>query len=351
MLSETLNAMRRRMAWRDARKILQVCGCETGQGWAKTIAKILANPDHVDVGRLQDCLVEHNLCGEKFTKLYPISRDARQRLEGRISAFQVGTSETITAYPNTLDDAELAKENTALQVVAIESNEDGIGLVLSSIIALKTREEISFEEFDAPKELQDRYDEVIGMTFRKVQLFSVIWVPHHRNYLEIRTDCPKGINEYLSHGFHSTLKSFVVEVLGEPLGKPVNLWPAVRRFYDDDEDGIVTEITFSTSTSGIKNEKMVKRGNERLDQRKELYHTAGKDALPSDISVYRIAVEWNFGDDQVTYSPNIALSASGPSSMANGNSPTISGVLVGNCLRATDYEYAIDKLGKKADMQ
>lgn len=350
MLSETLNAMRRRLRWRDARKILQACGCEPGQGWEKSIEKILKTPRQVNVGKLQDHLIEHNLCGDKFTKLYHISKPARRKLEGIISSYQLKESAAVKAYPNSLDNDKLEKESTALQVIAVESNDDGIGLVLSSIVSIKTREEISFEEFGEPKEMRKRFDEVVGLTFRKVQLFSAIWVPHHRDYLEIRTDCPTGINEALSHGLHSTLKKFVAGELKEPLNKPVNLWPAVRKFYDDDKDGIVTEITFSTSTSGIKNERMVKRLSERLDQRKELYHTAGKKALPKDISVYRIVVEWMFSDEGIIYTPSLALSASGPSIIDGENSPTISGVLVGNCLRAADYEFVIERLGMKAGM-
>lgn len=351
MLLETLDAMRRRIAWADARKILRSCGCETGQGWSRSIAKIMNTKDQVDVGRLQDRLVEHNLCGDKFTKLYLISKSDRQRVEGKITTFEVTISPSQTVYPRSLDDTELAQENMALQVIALEANDDGIGLVLSSIINLKVREEIEFEEFGDPANMRMRFDEIVGMTFKKVQLFSVIWVPHHRNYLEVRTDYPAGLNEALLHGLHSTLKKFVDDELGLKLDKPVNLWPAVRKFYDDDKDGIVTEITFSTSTSGIKNEKMVKRGNERLDQRKEIYHTAGKRALPLDISVYRIAVEWMNSDEGVIYTPSLALAASGPSAAADGKSPTISGALVGNCLRAADYEFVIERLGNKADMQ
>lgn len=351
MLSEILHAMRRRVDWSDARKMLQAAGYATGQGWAKSIDKIIANHDDAEIGRLQDCLIEHNLCGEKFTKLYPILDADRQKLESAIATFPLATSQSQATYPNSLIDEELAKESAALQVIAVETSEDGIGLVLSSIIALKVREEISFEEFDEPDEMRKKFDEVVGLTFKKVQLLSVIWLPHHRNYLEVRTDYRSGLTEPLIHGLHSTLKKFIEDSLNVKLGKPVNLWPAVRKFYDDDKDGIVTEITFSTSTSGIKNEKMVKRGNERLDQRKELYHLAGKKALPIDISVYRIAVEWMFSVEGIIYTPSLALSASGPSAMAGENSPVISGVLVGNCLRAADYEFVIDRLGKKTDME
>lgn len=342
--------MRRRIGWTDARKMLQAAGYTTGQGWIKTIDKILASHDAAEIGKLQDCLIEHNLCGEKFTKLYPITDVERKKLESAISTFPLATSQSQATYPSSLTDEELTEESGILQVIAVESSEDGIGLVLSSIIALKVREEISFEEFDEPDAMRKKFDEVVGLTFKKVQLFSVIWLPHHRNYLEVRTDYRSGLTEPLIHGLHSTLKKFIEDSLGIALGKPVNLWPAVRKFYDDDKDGIVTEITFSTSTSGIKNEKMVKRGNERLDQRKELYHLAGKKALPVDISVYRIAVEWMFSDDGIIYTPGLALSASGPSASAGENSPVISGVLVGNCLRAADYEFVIDRLGKKTDM-
>lgn len=77
---------------------------------------------------------------------------------------------------------------------------------------------------------------------------------------------------------------------------------------------------------------------------------AGKSAVKA-IAIYRITVEWYFAVDNVFYLPSISLSASGPSGKGQNGSPIISGALINNCVRAADYEFVIERLGKKAQLE
>ncbi|MDO6521291.1 hypothetical protein Q4578_06815 [Shimia thalassica] len=348
MISETLNSLRRRVTWTNGRKMLIAAGCATGQGWAKTIAKVEEmGAETVNLGALQDQLIEHNLCGHKYTKLYEISDAERKAFQSKILSLPRSECRAGQVYPNNLDEEDLNEEPTEPQIVDITSNEDGMGVVLSAVVSLKKREEIQLDDFKEPEEIKALYDEVVGMKFMKVQLLHVVWIPHYRDYLEIRVDCPKGLTEALIHGSHSTLKGVVEAWKVIELPRPVDLFPAVRRFYDDNKTGVVTEITFATTTAAIKNEKMMRRQN-MADQRTETYHVAGKRGLGTDISVFRITVEWAFHIDTLSYSPSLTLSASGPSGSGNSKDPVITGALIGNCIRAADYEFVIERLGEKA---
>ena len=95
---------------------------------------------------------------------------------------------------------------------------------------------------------------------------------------------------------------------------------------------------------------MVLKTRRCPDQRTEAYHVAGKTAVKA-IAIYRITVEWNFAEDNVFYIPTISLSASGPAGKGKNGSPTISGALINNCVRAADYEFVIERLGKKAQLE
>ncbi|MBD3755888.1 MAG: hypothetical protein IE937_09650 [Gammaproteobacteria bacterium] len=355
LLKETLSTLRGRMTWTSLRTLLHMHGLPTGQGYLRTLAKIDAGTEPLEgrTGRIQDALVEHLLCGMKFTKLYEVDKADLERLQNFISSLEPEECPAASHFPLALSEEELLNENSGtLSVVGIQSNDDGIGVVLSSVYKMRVREEIEFDDFEDPEGMRSRFDEVVGVKFKPIQLFHTILAPHHRSQLEIRSDFPHGMREHEAHTHQSVLKGIVADWGIVHLDKPVNLFPAVRRFYDDGQDGIVTDFTFSTTTASIKHERMMRRGGtaERLDQRREAYHLAGKEGLETDIRLFRITVEWPKVEDNLSFSPSITLAASGPSGAMNAADPIISGVLVENCIRAADYEFAIERLGIKVGL-
>lgn len=341
--------MRHRMSWTNAKKILNANGISTSHGWDGTLKKVADSGIQVEFGDLEDALVEHLLCGEKYTKLYPVPAAKRDAIQQKIASMPIDEGAAYKAYPHLMNDEDLNKGTGEMSVVQVESNEDGVGVILSSVFWVKKREEILFDDFEDPKAMKDRYDEVVGLIRQPMQLFHVIWMPHHRDFLEIRVDHPRGVAEADVHGMHSILKNMVNEWQTVHIDKPVNLFPAVRPFYEDSTEGTVTQMTFQTTTGAIKDEKMPRRRKD-ADQRTEAYHVAGKSAVDA-IAIYRITVEWYFSEDQVFYLPSISLSASGPAGKGENGSPIISGALINNCVRASDYEFVIDRLGKKAQFE
>lgn len=347
-LEHLFRSMRHRMSWTNAKKILNANGVSTSHGWDQTLSKVADSAIKVEIGKLEDALVEHILCGEKYTKLYPIKASKRDEIQSKISAIQVSTGSAYKSYPHLMPDADLNVGTGDMEVVQVESNEDGVGVILSSVFWIRKREEILFNDFENPEEMKKRYDEVVGLVREPMQLFHVIWMPHHRDFLEIRVDHPKGVTEADVHGMHSILRTMVNKWDVVTLDSPVNLFPAVQPFYDDATEGTVTQMTFQTTTGGIKDEKMPRRRKD-ADQRTEAYHVAGKSAVEA-IAIYRITVEWSFSEDKVLYLPSVSLAASGPSGRGENGSPIISGALINNCVRATDYEFVIERLGKKAKL-
>ncbi|WP_439525487.1 hypothetical protein [Roseovarius mucosus] len=345
-MKKMFRTLRHRMSWTNAKKLLNSAGISTSHGWDGTLKKLDASPQKFDIGKIEDGLVQHILCGEKYTKLYKIDPSVRDVLQAAMKQQEPADVPAYHRYPHLMKNEDLWLGSGDIDVVQVESNEDGIGLVLSSVLMVKTREEIPFTEFEHPKDMQKRYEEVIGLVRQPVQMFHVIWVPHHRDFMEIRVDYPKGIPEADVHGIHSVLKGIVNSWGIVQLDKSVNLFPAVRPFYDDPNEGTVTQMTFQTTTGGIKDEKMPRR-RLNADQRKEPYHVAGKGAVEA-IAIYKITVEWGFSEDDQFYQPAISLSASGPSGQGEGGNPIITGALIRDCVRTTDYEFVIERLGKKA---
>lgn len=341
-----LRTLRHRMSWTNAKKLLNSAGISTSHGWDGTLKKLTDSPQKFNMGKIEDGLVEHILCGEKYTKLYKIDPSYRDVLQAVIAQQTPTEGHAYKRYPHLMKDKHLAEGTGDINVVQVESNEDGIGLVLSSVLWVKTREEIPFQEFEHPKTMRERYEEVVGLVRQPLQMFYVIWMPHHRDFLEIRVDSPKGIPEADVHGLHSIIKGIVNSWSVIRLDKSVNLFPAVRPFYDDHKEGTVTQMTFQTTSGGIKDEKMPRRKLDE-DQRTEPYHVAGKDAVEA-IAIYKITVEWGFSEDDVIYRPSILLSASGPSGQGENGTPIITGALIKDCVRATDYEFVIERLGQKA---
>ena len=336
------------MSWTSAAKVLKANGYPTSHGWDATLKKILEGGEDLDAGKLEDALIEHIVCGQKFTKLYAIDKSAREHLQSKVQLHELTDCSATKSYPYLVSDDELQAGTGDMQVVRSMMNDDGVGLILSSVYWIRKREEISFQEFEHPSDMKRRYDEIVGIVREPVQLFHVVWVPHHRDFLEIRVDSPRGLPEADVHGLHSVLKSKVGTWGDFKLDKPVNLFPAVRPFYDDANEGTVTQMTFQTTTGGIKDEKLPRRRKD-ADQRTEAYHVAGKEAVEA-IAIYRITVEWGFTVDRVTFSPSITLSASGPGGNGAGGNPIISGALIENCIRAADYEFVIERLGIKAKL-
>jgi len=342
-MKNVLDSMRERMSWNVARVVLGWAGVEPAHGWDKTQAKYadISNPD-AEV-KLLEYLGEHNVCGDKFTKVYQITSEERDALQAALLNLSPEENDFALCYPLSRDPEEITQLGDP-ELVAIQKTDDGVGAVYANAVRLTKRETIEFDELsDDPAALQKKYDEIIGLKFRTVQLFSVIWVPHDHALVEIRTDLPAGMSMELAHALQSTMRQKVNGLGVVSLDGPLDLYPLLEAIYQAEDEGDVVELGFLTTTASVKNEKMRR---SKLDLRKEPYHLHGKEGLGTPIEPFKMFVRWSVEIDNVWLAPELGLvgTARGRSTLGQPNSVGISGAIVKNCYGRPDFEHVIGKI-------
>lgn len=346
MVEDILASIRGRVSWTAARPLMANCGVPIGQGWDKTIDRVLKEDPTCDVAGLNLILMDSILCGNKYTRLHNLGSDLREAWQEALSGLSIPSTTAASVFPKLLSAEDVAKLGTGLVPVQVHHNEDGLGLILTANYPMRKREQIPI---DALEGLSERFDEVHGVVIGPVQVFAVLWIPHDRDQLELRVDYPRGMQQDDLLGLCGQLHSFAKALEVSEIGAPIDLFPAVRSLYEDKNEGRVIEMNFVTTTGGQKNEKILRRMGT-VDQRSETYHVGGSNALSDDIKIYRIHVEWEIVEDECRFLPSLFLSAAGPTGAGPGGNPKITGATIGGCSRAVEYEFVIDKLGQKAQL-
>jgi len=350
MISDVIERMKSRMAYTTARRLMWLAGVLPSKGWQGTIEKYDGQERPTEAGRLRDLLIEHALYSEKHVKLHGAGPKIRSAIQNKLLNFELPESDEMLAYPLPLDQDSLAKSNGMLKPVAVEQTSDGVGLVVAQTVLQKTREVIRAEDLGESRALVRQYDELVGVKLQPVPLFHVLWVPHERNYVEFRLDCTLGTGTRNAFEMHSLLRRFCADLLEVRFEPAVDLFPAVVSLYGDTRVGRATEISFSTPTNGLHNEKLLRR--EDGDTRLQAYHLAGRSALDDDISVYQIVVEWTSQISQEkTYATSLALRGSGPSGNGPGGNPEIKAAMLEGCLNSEDFEHLIEVLAVHASLE
>ncbi len=338
-------SLRHRMPWPVATRVMKIAGLSNSQGWEKTLQKLKDVQDPGAEQVLKQHLIEHACCGQKFVKFYNIDENTKDRLRQAIASSEISDTIHKQRFPYILTQDELEKVSPDPALVMVRTTEDGVGAVYSSAIRITTREQIVIDDvFGDPEKIRNQYDEVIGFKYKIVQLFNVIWIPHNEPYIEIRTDYPDGMPQELAHEIQSQFRKIANKLIGEnKFVVPVDLFPLVGAMYRDAEEGSVVEMSFTTATASVKNEKMRRQGT---CLRQELYHVGGMEALKSDIEPFKISIQWMFDVDGVTYQPELTLhgTSRGPYAIKGAKVNIISGALIKNCIGNLDYDHVKDRM-------
>lgn len=333
------------MPWSTGVRMLKAANLPTGQGWKKTTDRLKAIVDGQIEDSLRDILQEHVLCGEKFTKFYRVDAAAKNGLIKWIERQVIESNPVVDNFPGISSVEQLRALEQPHTLVAKVSNDEGIGLVYTSEIKITVREVISeYEVFSDPDEMKEAYDEVVGLKFKSIQLFNVVWVSHEDEIIEIRVDSPKGLPLETAHEIHSRLKAMLNQQAGGPLQDALDLFPLIESLYEADKDGTVVELGFTTSTGSVKLEKM-RRTMTCL--REELYHLGGKRELKTKIAPYRISVKWGFGIDGTQFQPELTLAGTSRGRYSAANGPArqgVSGATISNCAGMIDYNHVRDRI-------
>lgn len=346
MDSKILNSIKDRMPWTIASRAFRAAGIPTGQGWFKTVSRLEALDDKRIEGKLSELLLEHTICGEKFTKFYKIPTDDRKRLQDYISQVSIEETALSKAFPKIVAPESFIGIDMPQVLVGKYQSDDGIALIYTCEMKVTSREVIDEADiFSDPEKIKRDYDEIVGLKFRSVQLFNVVWVSHNDDVIEVRVDCPRGIQSDSLHQIHSIIKSMIGDALGgKDIGFPLDLFPLIESIYQDGKEGKVVELGFTTSTGSVKLEKMRRT---RTCLRDELYHIGGKKELRTKISPFRISVLWEFGTEDMLYQPELTLAGTSRGKHhvdQLASAAVVSGAAVGNCIGAVDYEHVRARL-------
>lgn len=343
-IEDVAETMRSRMPWDTARRVFDSGEIQKAHGWDNTLRKLVENSadDDAVIEHLSAALKEHILCGEKLTRFYRVPtrelaeiRDAVMSLRPRPSAFREMYPAAISS--DAIDDP-FPREPT---LVAVETNEDGVGVVFASTRAVHIRQPIDVSALpeDAAELLED-FDEVLGIKLKKFQAMDVVWIPHRGSFIDVRVDFPRGMHRDTAGAINEDIKRrFSRAVEAEHLASPVNLFPIIRRIYDTPDEGNIVELAFGTTTASLKHEKM-RRGS--LDLRKERYHRGGKSALNAPIEPHRVSVRWEVPVGETTSSPELSLN--GGLRTASSSSPALFDAIIQGCVGVSDYEFVRERI-------
>ena len=215
-MQNLFRTLRHRMSWTNARKILNASGISTSHGWDGTLKKIAENGQEVDKGRLEDFLIEHILCGEKFTKLYPIDPAKRVHLQQAIVSATISDCVAAKCYPFLMDETDLLQGTGEFHIANVEREfrdfgETGIAEIIdgSYLITKSTRRfttttstgsyQLKLRFNDKKGKEQIVFTEVDGSVFDKVGLglkVPIVYSSKNINFIKVITDEKAYLKEY-----------------------------------------------------------------------------------------------------------------------------------------------------------
>lgn len=336
--------MKKRMPWSVGRAVLREVGLPTSMGWDKSIEKIAADNHGQKEPQLLDALEEHILCGEKFTKIYEVSKTEHTEAQEFFADADTTDSPYASAFPLPLPDGEMEKLDGTPILTRVIKNDDGIGGVFCNWVKITTREKIQVSEYtDDPSRFTSQFDEIVGLKFENVQLFNVVWVPHGSPAVEVRTDYPDGMKTDEAHAIQSTVRRTFNDLMSFEIDNPIDLFGLLEAMYNDVDEGQVVELGFTTTTASVKQEKMRK---PNTDLRTEKYHMSGKNGLGTPIEPYRMSIRWPRFQDDLKLVPELTLAgtARGRSNMNTPGAVGISGASIRNCAGRADYEFVVQRI-------
>ncbi|WP_246272809.1 hypothetical protein [Oricola thermophila] len=332
------------MPWPVGRKILNQNSFPRGQGWDRTLEKLinLSGQPTESLAELTIALREHTFSGEKLSGFYRVKPEKIGKVRDKILKTKVPDSDYSRLYPVALSDEQLALQPIGSKLAAIEPTDDGVAVVFSSVRVITIREEIELSQFsDEAANLLEDYQEVFGLRTLRFQAFDVVWLPHNGALIDVRVDFPFGTHHDVAvAAFAQTVDTFHKLIGENVLVDELNLFPLIDRIYNDRNEGIVVELGFGTTTASLKHEKMRRK---QLDLRDEQYHKGGKAALASPIEPFRLSVTWkrNAGGGLVS---NPELSINSSARAAGGENPTINSVVIRKCMGQADYEFVRSRI-------
>lgn len=343
--SDIVEGLRSRMPYQVSRPLLKDIGVPRAHGWERTAERILVDDTVTEeqVEELGDALRAHALTGEKICRFYRLEAEDAQAVRDRLAVAEPTGGVMTDAYPCVLSEEALeALDADHQELVAIEDTGTGKAVVLASVRERPIKYEI--EAGDLPEDMADylhEYDHFVAYRIERQQAMDVVWVPDEGNLIDVRVDFPKHTEiERARHAQHRLMSWFKDIIESDPFGDPVNLFPIIKDMYETEEEGRVVELAFGTTTRSLKHEKM-RRSQDCL--RSETYHVGGKEALATDLDLYRVSIaySYSFGPDFLSH-PEVNLHTT--SLVAGNASPQLFDAVIRKTVGFEDYEFVRQRI-------
>jgi hypothetical protein len=330
-----VDSYRDRIHWLPGKAVLERYGVPTANGWLNTIEEINLRDrlDEVDLDGLYSAYVAHTCCGEKSVRFYDLGRTNALNLREYLES-----EDALNRLPQPLSRSSLRKAKVGPPAL-VHVMRQGLGYyaVYATIRSREERIRISSDALPKDTAIFQGYDELIAVRSVKYGAYGAIWVPDNGNTVEVRVDYRQGDTVHDLNSFHQLMYAALHTASGSAsVIQPTYLHEAIKSLYDAKGDGVVTDLSFSTTTGSVKNERM--RSAQCL--RDETFHVGGRAALKTEIEPYKIGLNWALrvdGTKEFTY-PQLFLDGN----INDGNALLSATIRKANTYK--EYDWVRDKL-------
>jgi hypothetical protein len=342
---DVILALRERAPWAVGRVLIEGAGIDPGSGWDAALQDVKVRDEtdtSIDLDRLYQGYLSHVCCGEKSLRMYELAGWDADRLRAELKS---NFSLNRLPRPRLKTDLRRAPLEGPKLVFAAHIEGTSVG-VFATIRSYEERVEIDPNSLPiATRSTLPDFDELLAVRSVMYEAYGAIVVPDTANVAEVRVDAKVDETIHGINTFHQVMYSQLHHMSqSSAVISPVNLFGAIKSLYADKSEGIVSELSFATTTGSVKHEKM--RSHESL--RQETFHVGGVQALATDIEPFQISVRWRHqtaGSKRVT-SPELSLR--GSLSMIGSPSPQLHTAAIHKTGTFDEFHFVRDKLVKHA---
>lgn len=285
----------RHRAFKKLEAIFKSKNINPSTGWEPLREKIKGGKKDSDDAA--QCIVEIYkellLIGPRAISVYRTDDFDWNTLMVEAAALVVDQSDFQSSYPLPLDQSQLSGlDNKEPKLVEIRQFHDGdLALIFSAVREFDDKQD--FPKAQIPAALADQMahiDRLVGYFRVCEQAFDVAVLSVAKQRLELRLDAraalPLDQYEALTSGLLNQLSARLPRI-SQLMASPINFFPAIREICDDEKQGMLESLWFTTHT-GLINKLRMKEPD--VDLRTEKYHHGGLDALGQPISPYHLTV-------------------------------------------------------------
>lgn len=333
-----LYSIQLRFPFRAAQRLLKSVGFPSSQTWQGIHEKIAASRRRLDYHALDDAYVESLVASEKSISGYDIGSAKRAALLGALASLTPDPDNLfVKKYPYVLDDETLAKKGSAgTTFVGRKTLSFGTAFMFATVRVAEHKEKLPLIKL--PASWRTKFAEVYGVRKNFRQSYDAIILPDTGGYAWLVADCPLYTPEDFSDFAHLTVPRAFNTLAGEEvLDGALNLFPLIRKLYNQSSEGVLASLSHVTPTHSVKHEKM----KNEMCLRTELFHEAGSKAVDGNLSAFAIGILWEGADED---GAGVQIEINGIAKDAGKANAYVDRAVVRNGVKLDDIKFAFEKI-------